>query len=294
MKLLTNNLLLALIFAFSAQGASALEIALIGDKSKREAFTKLVKEVGGVKSSASGVLRATIRSENITFSVTEVSDEPFAIANQLLTADLALLVVDATQGPLPITTEQLIIARQARIPNLAIFFASTLPLQRDAPKDAAELLELEEMEMRELLGKYEMKGEAAVVLFDSDVSRISKAKFSRGLQDLRQYIRSVSTKRPKLPAPKQVNEYLCYYYLLSNPEANGRGAVLSNGDRIDVWHEGQSTSAVVKTKATHKPGDNGEFVLSLSAPLPAYEASRTILARNGAVIGVGVVKSVLR
>lgn len=278
----------------SAQSAFAIEVALIGDKSKRETLNSLAKELDGVISTSSGITRATAAGVNVVLSVTESSEDPFAIANQLMSADMALLVVDSTQGPLPITREQLIIARQARIPHLAIYFSRTRTLQNVAPKDAAELLELEEMEMRELLGKYEMKGDTAAVLFDGDVSRISKSKFSNGTQDLRKYLRVLAVKRPTLPSPRQVSEYLCYYYLLSNPEANGRGVTLSEGDRVDVWQEGKFASATVRTKTKHKPGDNGEFVLALSSPLPAYEASRTIIVKNGAVVGVGVVKNVLR
>jgi translation elongation factor EF-Tu-like GTPase len=268
------------------------EIALIGDASKREAFQALARKTGSATSSSLGIMRATAKGENVVFTVTEKSEDPFTIANQLLTADMALLVVDSTQGPLPVTREQLIVARQARIPYLAVYFSRTGILQSAAPKDAAELLELEQREMRELLGLYEMK-ETATMLFDGNVSRISNSRNAKGTPDLLRHLRTVTVRRPQLPKPEQVSEFLCYCYLLTNPEANGHGVTLADGDSVEVWLEGMSAAGTVRTNDTLEAGDNGEFVLTLASPLPAREASRAILARNGTVVGVGVVKEKL-
>lgn len=143
--------------------AFAMEVALIGDKSKLSSFTQIALDIKAVQTKTDGILRATSPDNKTTFSVADANSTPFQIANQVRTADIALLVVDSTQGPLPSVREQLIIARQARIPQIAIYFSNTRTLQNVAPKDAAELLELEEIEMRELMGKYEMKGDKAEV-----------------------------------------------------------------------------------------------------------------------------------
>jgi translation elongation factor EF-Tu-like GTPase len=282
------------VSAASDSKSVSCEVALIGDISKRDAFQALLRETNSTTTSSRGVMRATTQTGDVVFTVTESSEDPFAIANQLLTADIALLVVDSTQGPLPVTREQLIVARQATIPCLAVYFSRTATLQTAAPKAAPELLELEEKEMRELLSAYEMKGETATVLFDSDVSRIATVKNAKGTPDLMRYLRTVTAKRPRAPRPKQVSEFLCYYYLLSNPEANGHGVTLADRDQVEVWMEGASATGTVRTSRKHEPGDNGEFELTLASPLPAYEASRVLFARNGSVVGVGVVKNIVR
>lgn len=287
-------LILIVLVASIWRPVSALEVAFIGDKSKRAALQQVAQEMKAPVLQSGGVLRVTSPNRTTTYSVTESNDNPFLIANQLLTADLALLVVDSTQGPLPSVREQLIIARQTRIPRIAIYFSNTRTLLKAAPKDAPELLELEEMEMRELMNKYEMGGERAVVLFDGDVSKLSKLSYTKGTTDLQRYLGSISIKRPAQPSLRPVSEFNCYYYLLSNPEANGRGVTLTDRTHIDVWIEGNSSGGTVRTSSSHRPGDNGEVVLQLSSPLRAIEGARVLLVNNGVTVGVGVVKNVLR
>lgn len=289
------SLLLAIcLLALGLETAFAFEVALIGDKSKRSAFQQISTELNASTSQSGGIVRARTADGVTVFSVTESSENPIAVANQLLTADLALLVVDSTQGPLPIVREQLIIARQTRIPAIAVYFFNTRALQVSAPKDARELLELEEVEMRELMNKYEMGGERAPVLFDGDVGKVSKLPYAKGTPDLRRYLASVQLRRPPQPALRSVTEFGCYYYLLSSPEANGHGVTLADRSKVDVWIEGNSTVGTVKSSSLHKPGDNGKFVLRLSLQLKAVEGARVLLVKDGVTVGLGVVTDVLR
>src|ERR1700741_3396599 len=66
--------------------------------------------------------------------------------------DGAILVVSATDGPMPQTREHILLARQVGVPALVVFMNKV---------DAAdpELLELVELELRELLSKYEFPGD---------------------------------------------------------------------------------------------------------------------------------------
>lgn len=282
------------LLAFGMESAFALEIALIGDKSRRDALQQIAQEMRASPQQSSGVLRVSSTDGKMTFSVTESSDDPVAIANQLLSADVAFLLVDSTQGPRPVVREQLIVSRQARIPRVVIVFSNTRALQAAAPKDAAELLELEEMEMRELLNKYEMDGDRATVLFDSDVSRVYNSQFSKGPIDRFRFLSSYSSRRSPRSGLRPVSEFNCFYYLLSNPEAGGRGVTLADRSEIEVWVEGGAATAIVQSSTSHKPGDNGEFVLHLSTPLKAVEGSRVLLVRNRAAVGMGVVRNVVR
>src|SRR5256886_14468108 len=67
--------------------------------------------------------------------------------------DGAILVVAATEGPMPQTREHILLARQVGVPAMVVF------LNKVDMVDDAELLDLVELEVRELLSKYEFPGE---------------------------------------------------------------------------------------------------------------------------------------
>jgi elongation factor Tu len=72
--------------------------------------------------------------------------------------DGAILVVSAADGPMPQTREHVLLARQVNVPALVVF------LNKVDLVDDAELLELVELEIRELLSKYEFPGDDVPVI----------------------------------------------------------------------------------------------------------------------------------
>jgi elongation factor Tu len=72
--------------------------------------------------------------------------------------DGAILVVAATDGPMPQTREHILLARQVGVPNIVVFMNKV-----DIVEDE-EMLELVEMEVRELLSKYAFDGDNAAVI----------------------------------------------------------------------------------------------------------------------------------
>src|ERR1700726_3924049 len=72
--------------------------------------------------------------------------------------DGAILVVAATDGPMPQTREHLLLARQVGVPYIVV------ALNKVDMVDDAELLDLVELEMRELLTTYEFPGDAVPVI----------------------------------------------------------------------------------------------------------------------------------
>jgi elongation factor Tu len=72
--------------------------------------------------------------------------------------DGAILVVSAADGPMPQTREHVLLARQVNVPKLVVF------LNKVDLVDDPELLDLVEMEVRELLNKYEFDGDNATVI----------------------------------------------------------------------------------------------------------------------------------
>ena len=75
--------------------------------------------------------------------------------------DGAILVCSAADGPMPQTREHIVLARQVGVPNIIVF------LNKADMVDDAELIELVEMELRELLSKYEFPGDDTPVILGS-------------------------------------------------------------------------------------------------------------------------------
>ena len=72
--------------------------------------------------------------------------------------DGAILVVSASDGPMPQTREHILLARQVGVPKIVVF------LNKCDAVDDEELLELIEMEIRELLSKYDFPGDDTPVI----------------------------------------------------------------------------------------------------------------------------------
>jgi len=75
--------------------------------------------------------------------------------------DGAILVVAATDGPMPQTREHILLARQVGVPNIVVF------MNKADLVDDEEMLELVEMEVRELLSQYEYDGDNASIIIGS-------------------------------------------------------------------------------------------------------------------------------
>jgi elongation factor Tu len=75
--------------------------------------------------------------------------------------DGAILVVSAADGPMPQTREHVLLARQVNVPHIVVF------LNKVDQVDDEELLELVELEVRELLSSYEFPGDAIPIIMGS-------------------------------------------------------------------------------------------------------------------------------
>lgn len=93
--------------------------------------------------------------------------------------DGAILVVDASEGPMPQTREHILLARQVGVPAIVVF------LNKVDLVDDKELLELVEMEVRDLLTKYQFPGDkAAVVKGSAKAALEGKAEGEKAIQEL--------------------------------------------------------------------------------------------------------------
>ncbi len=75
--------------------------------------------------------------------------------------DGGILVVSAADGPMPQTREHILLAKQVGVPNLVVF------LNKQDMVDDEELLELVELEVRELLSSYDFPGDDIPVISGS-------------------------------------------------------------------------------------------------------------------------------
>ncbi len=93
--------------------------------------------------------------------------------------DGAILVVSAADGPMPQTREHILLARQVGVPSLVVF------LNKCDMVDDPELLDLVEMEVRELLSKYEYPGDDIPVIRGSALKALEgNAEYQQKIFDL--------------------------------------------------------------------------------------------------------------
>src|SRR6058998_3113858 len=103
--------------------------------------------------------------------------------------DGAILVVSAADGPMPQTREHILLARQVGVPYIIVF------LNKADMVDDKELLELVELEVRELLSKYDFPGDdtpivigSAKLALEGDKSELGEACINRLLEAVDTYI----------------------------------------------------------------------------------------------------------
>src|SRR5213595_778651 len=148
-----------------------------GKTSLTAAITKILAESGGAEFRAYGDIDAAPeeRARGITINTAHVEYETknrhYAhvdcpghadyVKNMITGAaqmDGAILVVSAADGPMPQTREHILLARQVGVPALVVY------LNKCDMVDDPELLELVELEVRELLSKYDFPGDKIPII----------------------------------------------------------------------------------------------------------------------------------
>ncbi len=95
--------------------------------------------------------------------------------------DGAILVVSAADGPMPQTREHILLARQVGVPKLVVFLNKVDLI----PAADSELLDLVEMEIRELLTKYQFPGDTATIIRGSATAALEdKPEGNKAITDL--------------------------------------------------------------------------------------------------------------
>jgi elongation factor Tu len=130
--------------------------------------------------------------------------------------DGAILVVDASEGPMPQTKEHVLLARQVGVPAIVVY------LNKVDLVDDPELLDLVEMEVRDLLTKYEFPGEKTPVIRGS--SKKALAGDPEGEKSIQQLMEAIDEHIP-LPTREVDKPFLMCIEDVFNIE--GRGTVVT-------------------------------------------------------------------
>ena len=172
--------------------------------------------------------------------------------------DGAILVVAATDGPMPETREHILLGRQVGVPRMVVF------MNKVDMVDDAELLELVEMEIRELLSFYEYDGDNTPVIQGSALGALNgDAKWSKTVMDLMDAVDSWI----EIP-PREVDKP----FLMSVEDVfsiTGRGTVatgrietgvVNTGDEVEIlgMQEGRMKSTCTGVEMFRKILDRGE------------------------------------
>ena len=111
--------------------------------------------------------------------------------------DGAILVVSAADGPMPQTREHILLAKQVGVPNIVVY------LNKADMVDDEELLELVEMEVRELLDKYDFPGDDTPIIRGSALKALEgDAKYTESVVELVKALDSYFP-QPERPVDKQ-------------------------------------------------------------------------------------------
>jgi elongation factor Tu len=148
--------------------------------------------------------------------------------------DGAILVVSAADGPMPQTREHILLARQVGVPYIVVY------MNKCDMVDDAELLELVELEVRELLSKYEFPGDAIPIVKGAAKLALEGDKGELGEQSIMKLADALDS---YIPTPKRAIDQAFLMPIEDVFSISGRGTVVTGriergivkvGDEIEI------------------------------------------------------------
>jgi len=157
--------------------------------------------------------------------------------------DGGILVVAATDGPMPQTREHILLAKQVGVPSLVVF------LNKEDLMDDPELLELVELELRELLSSYDFPGDDIPIIKGS------------GLQALEVMVKNPKTKRGENPWVDKIYELMdAVDSFIPTPERDvDKPFLMAVEDVFSITGRGTVATGRIE-RGIVKVGDNVELV----------------------------------
>ena len=217
------------------------------------AITKVLAEAGGADFTAydeidkapeereSGITIATAHVEyetdNRHYAHVDCPGHADYVKNMITGAaqmDGAILVVSAADGPMPQTREHILLARQVGVPALVVY------MNKVDQVDDEELLDLVELEVRELLSSYDFPGDDIPVIRGSALSALEDSDAATGKDSIMSLMASVDEYVPQPDRPKDQPFLMPIEDVFS---ISGRGTVVTGrvergivnvGDEIEI------------------------------------------------------------
>ena len=232
-----------------------------GKTSLTAAITKVLAETGGATfTSYDNIDKAPEeRERGITISTAHVEYETEArhyahvdcpghadyVKNMITGAaqmDGAILVVSATDGPMPQTREHILLAKQVGVPQLVVF------MNKVDLVDDAEILELVELEIRELLSSYDFDGDNIPIIPGSAVAALQDKTPEIGHDAVLKLMEAVDTwiPQPERPVDKPFLMPIEDVFSIS-----GRGTVVTGRVETGIVKVGEEVE-IVGIKDTRK------------------------------------------
>src|SRR6059036_3559255 len=149
--------------------------------------------------------------------------------------DGAILVVSAADGPMPQTREHILLARQVGVPYIVVF------LNKADKVDDKELLDLVELEVRELLSKYEFPGDKIPVITGAATKALEGDKSPIGVSAIHKLLEAVDT---YIPTPKRAVDKPFLMPVEDVFRISGRGTVVTGGCERGVVKVGDEVEIV--------------------------------------------------
>jgi elongation factor Tu len=156
--------------------------------------------------------------------------------------DGAILVVSAADGPMPQTREHILLARQVGVPYIIVF------MNKCDMVDDAELLELVEMEVRELLSKYEFPGDDIPIVKGSALKALEGDKGELGEAAIMKLAEALDT---YIPTPERAIDGAFLMPIEDVFSISGRGTVVTGRVERGIVRVGDEIE-IVGIKATTK------------------------------------------
>ena len=233
-----------------------------GKTSLTAAITKVLAETGGATfTSYANIDKAPEeRERGITISTAHVEYETTArhyahvdcpghadyVKNMIPGAaqmDGAILVVSATDGPMPQTREHILLARQVGVPTMVVF------MNKVDLVDDEEILELVELEIRELLSKYDFDGDNIPIIRGSAVCALDDKQPEIGHDAVLKLMQAVDE---YLPQPERPLDKPFMMPIEDVFSISGRGTVVTGRVETGVVKVGEEVEIVGIQPAVRK------------------------------------------
>ena len=202
--------------------------------------------------------------------------------------DGAILVVSAADGPMPQTREHILLARQVGVPALVVY------MNKVDMVDDPELLDLVELEVRELLSKYEFPGDKIPIIRGSALMALEDKDPKLGEQSILELMKAVDEAIPQPVRPKDQPFLMPVEDVFS---ISGRGTVVTGriergivkvGEEVEIIGIRPTTKTVVTgVEMFRKLLDSGEAGDNVGCLLRGIEREGVergqVLAKPGSV-----------